>query len=376
MKPQKAIGLMSGSSLDGLDIAYVEFGKEYGEWQYNLLIGETLAYSDEWQNILNKIRNYDDDELQKLHIRYGNYLGKQINRFIKKHSIKPEIVASHGHTVFHNPAKGYTFQLGSGQVIAETTNLLTVSDFRSKDISLGGQGAPLVPIGDELLFGDYIACINLGGIANISFKKKGERVAYDVCPANQLLNYLAKKVGLKFDEGGRLASEGQIINELYENLSNDKFYYQPFPKSISNEYIAEKFIPIIDNSKGKIENKLYTTTLHIVDEIYKAITFVDVPDELFRAPTMHRNLRRPAGEILITGGGAKNKFLINELKKITPYNLVIPEPELIDFKEALIFAFMGVLKVNGEINCLSSATGASKDSSSGTIFQVKPHSLK
>lgn len=376
MKPQKAIGLMSGSSIDGLDIAYTEFVKENGEWQYNLLIGETLAYSKEWQNILKNIRDYDDNQLQKLHIRYGNYLGEQVTRFIKKHSIKPEIVASHGHTVFHNPAEGYTFQLGDGQAIANKTKLLTVSDFRSKDITLGGQGAPLVPIGDELLFSDYIACINLGGITNISFKKKDERVAYDVCPANQLLNYLSEKVGLKYDEGGKLASKGQIINELYENLSTDKFYYQPFPKSISNEYIAEKFIPIINQAKGKIEDKLHTTTLHIVNKIYKAISLIELPEPLFSAPIMHKNLRRPAGEILITGGGAKNKFLINELKKITPYNLVIPEPELIDFKEALIFAFMGVLKVNGEINCLSSATGASKDSSSGTIFQAKPHSLK
>ena len=376
MKPHKAIGLMSGSSLDGLDIAYTEFGKENGEWQYNLLIGETISYPNEWQNILKNIRNYEDDKLQKLHIRYGNYLGEQVNRFIKKHSLKPNIVASHGHTVFHNPAEGYTFQLGDGQTIANITNIITVADFRSKDISLGGQGAPLVPIGDELLFGNYIACINLGGIANISFKNKKKRVAYDMCPVNQLLNYLSEKVGLEFDEGGRLASKGQIINELYENLSNDEYYYKPFPKSLSNEYIAEKFIPIINQATGKIEDKLYTTTLHIVDEIYKAISLIELPEPLFRAPIMHRNLRRVAGEILITGGGAKNEFLIKELNKITPYNLVIPEPKLIDFKEALIFAFMGSLKVNGEINCLSSATGASKDSGSGTIFQVKKPPLK
>jgi len=376
MKYQKAIGLMSGSSLDGLDIAYAEFGKMNGEWQYNLLLGETISYPNEWQSILKNIRNYDDNQLQKLHIQYGNYLGEQVNRFVKKHSLKPEIVASHGHTVFHNPSERYTFQLGDGQSIANITNTLTVTDFRSKDITLGGQGAPLVPIGDELLFNDYLACINLGGIANISFKKKGKRVAYDVSPANQLLNYLAEKVGKKFDEGGRLASNGKLINELYENLSSDEFYYRPFPKSLSNEYISKKFIPVIDKSKGKIEDKLYSTTLHIVDQIYKAISLVEVTDEQFRAPAIHQNLQRPPDEILITGGGAKNEFLINNLKKVVPYNLVIPEPKLIDFKEALIFAFMGALKVNGEINCLSSATGAKSDSSSGTIFQVKKPPLK
>jgi len=369
MKTWKVIGLMSGSSLDGLDIAYVEFWKEQNRWQYTLLVGETIAYSEKWLQPLQNIRNVSSDELETLHTQFGVLMGEYVNQFIEKYNLKPELIASHGHTVFHKPAEGYTFQLGDGQAIANTTHHTTVADFRLKDIALGGQGAPLVPIGDELLFNEYKACINLGGIANISFKNNQRRVAFDVCPANQLLNFLANKKGFAYDKDGNLASRGTLLESLYQKLSEEPFYLKPFPKSLSNEYIAEHFIPILEAARGTIEDQLHTVTLHIADQLYKAITLLQKRADIYSAPILHRELRTIKGEILVTGGGVQNQFLISELEDLTTYRIKVPSAPLIDFKEALVFALMGVLKINGEINCLASATGASEDSIGGVIFQ-------
>jgi len=344
---------MSGSSLDGLDIAYAEFWKENNKWNYHLLKGETVEYSTEWQNILKEIRTCSATELLELHHQYGKLLGTVSDSFIKKHDLKPDLIASHGHTVFHKPHKGYTFQLGCGQEIATKTNLLTIADFRSKDISLGGQGAPLVPIGDELLFSDYVACINIGGIANISYKQDGNRVGFDTGPANQLLNFLANEKGLDFDKDGALAIKGSIIEKLLQQLSDNDYYSKPVPKSLSNEYVSKNFIPLLMNSTGSTENKLCTVTNHIADEIMKALSLID----------SDKNKK-----VLVTGGGAKNKFLISRLSEISPYQIIIPDQMLLDYKEALIFAFMGVLKSKNEINCLASVTGANQNSSSGIIF--------
>ena len=344
---------MSGSSLDGLDIAYAEFWKENNKWNYHLLKGETVEYSTEWQNILKEIRTCSATELLELHHQYGKLLGTVSDSFIKKHDLKPDLIASHGHTVFHKPHKGYTFQLGCGQEIATKTNLLTIADFRSKDISLGGQGAPLVPIGDELLFSDYVACINIGGIANISYKQDGNRVGFDTGPANQLLNFLANEKGLDFDKDGALAIKGSIIEKLLQQLSDNDYYSKPVPKSLSNEYVSKNFIPLLMNSTGSTENKLCTVTNHIANEIQKALSLID----------SDKNKK-----VLVTGGGAKNKFLISRLSEISPYQIIIPDQMLLDYKEALIFAFMGVLKSKNEINCLASVTGANQNSSSGLIF--------
>jgi len=369
VKTWKTIGLMSGSSLDGLDIAYAEFWKEQNRWQYHLMVGETVEYSEKWLQILQNIREYSKSELQSLHKQFGTLMGEYVKQFVQKHKLKPNLLASHGHTVFHNPAEGYTFQLGDGQTLAEVTKLTTVADFRSMDIGLGGQGAPLVPLGDELLFNEYKACINLGGIANISFKNNDERVAFDVCPANQLLNLLANKKGFKYDNDGNLAKQGTLLETLYEKLSEEPYYLKPFPKSMSNEYIAKNFMPMVEAASGSVEDKLHTVTIHIADQLQKATTFLPRRDEIYAAPFLHRELRNTKGEILVTGGGAYNRFLIEEFGDLTSYRIKVPSPLLIDYKEALVFALMGVLKINDEINCLASATGATTNCSAGVIFQ-------
>ena len=369
MKIWKTIGLMSGSSLDGLDIAYAEFWKDQTGWQYSLLVGETIEYSYKWHSVLKNIRNYSEEKLMTLHFDYGKLLGELTNNFIAKHNLKPELIASHGHTVFHNPEKGYTFQLGAGEILSEITNITTITNFRIPDILQGGNGAPLVPIGDELLFSEYKACLNIGGIANISFIKNKQRVAFDVCPANQLLNHLAAKKGLSFDENGRLASGGKVLESLYQKLAENPFYFKLYPKSLSNEYVAESFIPLIDRAKGTIEDKLHTVSIHIADQLYKATLLIERRDDIYRPVEMDRTLEGN-GKILVTGGGAFNRFLMEALEDIAPYSFTIPDTMLVNYKEALVFALMGVLKINGEINCLASATGARSDSSAGTVYEI------
>jgi anhydro-N-acetylmuramic acid kinase len=260
-----------------------------------------------------------------------------------------DFIASHGHTVFHQPENGFTFQLGDGQTLAIAANLPVVYDFRSKDVSLGGQGAPLVPIGDELLFPEYDACLNIGGIANISFREAGQRKAFDICPANQLLNNICRELGIDFDENGKISRKGSLDSHLLETMGLDNYYLLPHPKSLSNEYVAEHFLSVINNSTLQSSNKLHTVTEHIALKISEAIN------------------RIRANNVLVTGGGAHNNYLIERLIDKTEARLHVPDAMLVDYREALIFAFLGVLRWRSEINCLASVTGAKHDSSGGVV---------
>ncbi len=268
---------------------------------------------------------------------------------MENNGISASLIASHGHTVFHNPEKGFTLQTGNGQVIANTTGKTVVNNFRTKDIILGGQGAPLVPIGDTLLFNRFDYCLNLGGIANISFDKDDSRIGFDTGPANQILNYLSNQLGYEFDEGGRYAQLGKLNNELFDKLNEVSFCTDRYPKSLNNLTVKEVFLPIIEKSSASVEDKLYTTCKHIAYQINKSI-------------------KQKRSKILVTGGGARNTFLVNAIKNETGSDIIIPEEKVIDYKEALIFAFMGVLRIKGEINCLCSVTGSISDSCTGEVY--------
>lgn len=346
----EVLGMMSGSSLDGLDLAFCRFElKEDGKWNYTILEAETIPYPPLWQNELVNLPFSKSEELIEKDIAYGKYLGEISRSFLRRKNTTADLIASHGHTIFHNPKKSFTFQLGNGQALATASGLTTVYDFRTKDISLGGQGAPLVPIGDELLFADYDICLNLGGIANISYKKDGKRVAHDVCPANQLLNFLSKQKELDFDRGGELARSGSVNKKLQTLLVQDKYYSTSAPKSLSNQYVQKSFIEIIDSFDDTIENKLRTCNEHIVQQIHQDTETL------------------PKGTLLATGGGAHNSYLVHRLSEISKHEIIVPDRILVDFKEALVFAFMGVLRYRNEINCLASVTGATADSSVGVI---------
>jgi len=341
---------MSGSSLDGVDIAYCEFFFDT-KWHYKILKAETLPYKECWSQTLMEMPNKSGSELIEYDIKFGKYLGKLTLNFIKKYNIVTEIISSHGHTIFHEPELGYTFQLGNGHAIAAQTQIKTICDFRIGDIQLGGQGAPLVPIGDELLFSEYDFCINIGGIANISFRANNKRLAFDVCPANQLLNYLSKQLGKPYDDNGDVARQGEINLLLFNKLNNHPYYSLSLPKSMSNQLVTSSFVKIIDESNASVKDKLHTVCKHIAYQI-------SLVTKKYNGKTT-----------LITGGGAHNSFLINSIKSESSQEIIIPNNEIVNYKEALVFAFMGVLRLQNLTNCIASATGATKDSSQGVIYE-------
>ena len=345
--PTTVIGMMSGTSLDGLDLASCSFIRSENGWKFIIEATETIEYTQGWTERLRTAHQLSGEELIQLDRDYGNFLGEEASAFSTKHNLKADLIASHGHTVFHRPENGYTLQIGHGVNIAAKTNLPVISDFRSSDVALGGQGAPLVPIGDKLLFGDYDACLNLGGFANISFENNGTLKAGDLCPVNIVLNHLAQKEGFQYDEDGRMGEKGTINKELLDSLNKIEFYTQPFPRSLGREWVEVNIFPLFEQFTDTTINQLRTFYEHVALQI---------------APFLN-----PGSKVLVTGGGAFNHFLIERIKNSTQAVLEIPSDRLVKYKEALIFAFMGLLRWNGEINCLKTVTGASHDSCSGAV---------
>lgn len=354
------LGMMSGTSLDGLDLAYCsfEFGAD-GKWMYELLESETIAYDQAWKDRLDNAIHCNAVELSVLHHSYGTWLGEQAAAFIRRKAIKPEFISSHGHTVFHQPELGFTLQIGSGQHLALEAGIPVICDFRSLDVMLGGQGAPLVPIGDRLLFGEYDYCLNLGGISNVSFEREAQRLAYDIGPANMLLNYLVGKLGLAYDKDGLMAKSGEIDQQLLDELNQLKYYQLAFPKSLGREWFDACCIPILEGADSSLKDQLHTACHHIVQQLAAAIKGIHPQAATTR--------------LLITGGGAKNGFLMELLQQYLPDSvyIFIPEEQLIDFKEAIVFALLGVLKKRNEINTLHTVTGAKRSESGGQIYYPK-----
>lgn len=348
------IGLMSGTSLDGTDIVYTRITRDGENYDFDLIHTATIPYTKKWEEKLKSAFSESKEAIAKLDIEYGVYLAEIVNEFIRLNQIdEVDFVASHGHTIFHKPDQGFTLQIGDGQTISTHTGLKVICDFRTQDIEFGGQGAPLVPIGDSLFFSSYDYCLNLGGFANISFVKNKERIAFDVCPVNIVLNHYSKQLGFDYDSGGKISEKGQINENLLVKLNDISFYKAPIPKSLGFEFVVDLIFPIIDKEQLCVEDILRTFIAHVVVQI-TAI------------------LDKRKSKVLITGGGAFNDFLISELKKKNPgKEIILPPSEIIDYKEALIFALLGVLRSDNQTNCLSSVTGAFKDHSSGKIFTEK-----
>lgn len=370
MKPRsknsiKAVGLMSGTSLDGLDLVAVEFWQTGKTWNFYIEAAETVEYSSEWKNRLKNAPTVSGVELIQLHTEYGRFLGNETKRFLTENNFEPDLIASHGHTIFHQPEKGFTFQAGSGFEIAAVTGITTVADFRSGDVALGGQGAPLVPVGDRLLFSEYEYCLNLGGFANISFEKNGKRIAFDICPVNIALNHFAEIQGFAFDKNGDLGRKGKVNTELLNKLNLLDFYGSEPPKSLGREWVEQVFMSVVNDFEISDEDKLRTVYEHIAQQIVGTIGRGKGEGE---GKDKGEEEGRDKGKMLVTGGGAFNAFLIELISGKTAVELIIPANEIINFKEALIFAFLGVLKIRGEINCLASVTGAKCDSSAGIIY--------
>lgn len=354
---------MSGSSLDGLDIVFVHFEETAGKWQFEIQETTCIPYSEEWRKSLSSLNGIPAKEYLLLHTSYGHWIGHCINDFLeeRKLSYRVQLIASHGHTAFHIPSRQMTAQLGDGAAISAVTGIRTITDLRSVDIALGGQGAPIVPIGEKLLFPEFDCFLNIGGIANLSVA--GESfIGFDVCPANRILNLLAAHTEKGMDENGELAFAGKIDEALLNKLNAFAYYGLPYPKSLSNEFGLNEIYPIIENANLSRQDALRTYVQHIVIQVSKAL--VSIKQEL----PVKVNLR-----LLITGGGAHNKFLIEILKKELISNCIesiVPDSKLVDYKEGLVMALMGVLRWREDINVMKSVTGASRDSINGAVWSV------
>lgn len=344
------VGVMSGTSLDGIDLAYLEFTKKQ-HWQYAILKTTTVPYSNAWKNLLARAVHFSEEKLVAMNTEYTDLLAKIISEFIAKNNIdKLDAICSHGHTILHRPEKGVTLQIGNLPLLGEKLQQTVVCDFRKQDVDLGGQGAPLVPIGDLLLFPEYDFCVNLGGFANISTQKENDRIAYDICPVNTVLNFYAEKLGKDYDENGRMAASGKIDRNLLAQLNSLSFYKKQAPKSLGIEWVNAEIFPLLEKSNLPETTILATFTAHIARQI---------------AISIENNVNK---KCLFTGGGVFNVFLLESIQKHTHTQIVVPDKNLIEYKEALIFGLLGVLKLRNEINVLSSVTGAKKDHSSGVVW--------
>ncbi len=340
---------MSGTSLDGVDIALCEFTKT-NKWNFELIYAQTFNYSEQWKDILERTENSSAIDLARNDVFLGQLFGNLTNAFIDYYKIDKstiDAIASHGHTIFHQPEISLTTQIGSGAQIAAITGIQTICDFRTTDVALGGQGAPLVPIGDELLFTEYTSCLNLGGIANVSFRENNQRISFDLGLANIVNNYLCRNTSAGFDDGGKIAASGTLDQSLLDEMNRLDYFKQSYPKSLGKEFFINEFKPLLDKHKLSLEDKLHTFSIHLGQQIGSKL---------------------PTGNCLVTGGGAYNDFWFQQISKNTSCQLIKPSNEIIDFKEALIFSFLGVLRLRKESNSLKSVTGAKKNAVGGCIY--------
>ena len=345
------IGVMSGTSLDGVDLAHICFKIKEKKWSFDIQECETISYSENWVQSLKLAVDYSEEKLTQLNLDYTKLLASIISEFIHKNKIENlDAVCSHGHTILHQPQNGFTLQIGNLPEIVKLIGQTIVCDFRVQDVKLGGQGAPLVPIGDRILFSDYDYCLNLGGFSNISFEENGKRIAFDISAVNTVLNFYANILGFDFDDKGKISKSGKINNELLNELNTLEYYQKSFPKSLGFESVKQIILPLIEKYDIAVEDKMRTFTEHIAFQIGESLDY-------------------KKGKLLITGGGAYNDFLIHRIQEnLSQIEIIIPDPKTLEYKEALIFALLGILKLRNEINVLSSVTGAKHDHSSGEIF--------
>lgn len=367
----RAIGIMSGSSLDGLDIVFADFQEQGGKWRYEIRAADCFSYPPEWVDRLKNAIDLNARDYLLLHSDYGHYLGEQVNSFIEQHQLHYQVglVCSHGHTTFHMPARGMTAQLGDGAAIASEVRLPVVTDLRAIDVAFGGQGAPIVPVGEKYLLGDYDFFLNLGGIANLSMNDPGNYIAFDVCPANRVLNMIANQVGKEFDDGGQLAATGKMDGSLLDQLNKLEYYGQAYPKSLANDFGTDIIYPIITRAQLNVEDALRTYVEHIAIQVRDAVGLLKSRRRGFQPPAGHQPL---AGlQLLVTGGGALNSFLTERISSLLlgkEISVVVPGSQLVNFKEALIMAFIGVLRWRQEYNVISTVTGAERNTVGGALW--------
>lgn len=366
-KTYQVIGLMSGSSLDGLDIAFCELTihPSNANIDWKLIRADTIPYPEKWQNRLANLPDQDGFVFAQTNTYFGHYLGELVNQFIDKYQIDPDFIASHGHTIFHHPAKRLTVQIGDGAALAAITGYPVINDFRTHDIAINGEGTPIAPAADRYLLKGYDFYLNIGGIANITCDTTSKYIAFDTGPANQILNSLAQLVGQEYDEDGKLAKQGKLLPELLNSIDQINYFQQSYPKSLDNQWIRQNILPLYLSYEGSIEDKLHTACIQLAKQTALAIERI----------LQKEKINKPTYKMIISGGGALNKFLVNSLEeycqKSASISIEIPSQEIILFKEAILMALMGVLRVENKANCFASVTGAKWDTIGGAVFQGK-----
>lgn len=349
--PIQSIGLMSGTSVDGLDVCCASFDCKGGKWSFSIDCAREYEYPEDLRKKLRTdVQKMSALEFVTFHSAYGRFLGQRVNEFMAEFGVRPDIIASHGSTVFHEPEKKVMFQIGDGAAIAAETGIPTVSDFRRLDIMLGGQGAPLVPVGDNLLFGDYDYCLNIGGFSNISYREGDRRIAFDISPVNYVIDRFCRQIGLKMDRDGEIAARGEVCETLLKSLDALDYYARAYPKSLGREWVESHVFPLLDGAGLSLEDTLRTYYEHCAAQLARVVV--------------------PGKSILVTGGGACNKFLVQRMKEKSGCRIIVPEPAIVAYKEALIFAFLGVLYMLDRPSCLKSVTGAARDNIGGMLFKV------
>lgn len=352
----RILGVMSGSSLDGLDLAVCRFWMEREDLHYSLEHTDTIAFSDPLVDALGSAYDSSGSAIFRVEQLFTSECAELIQRFISESDLKVDIIGFHGHTVFHEPQDGFTVQIGDGHQLSQKLSIDVIGDFRSKDVALGGQGAPLAPIVEKHLFKDYRLFLNLGGIANISIHNNDQIIAFDITACNQALNYLSQHLGEEYDDKGKLARSGSLKNDLLSQLSQIPYLSDCAPKSLSNTWVKNEFIPMLKKDQGSINDQLNTVVEHIAIETANAI-----PDHSTQ------------GELLVTGGGAHNDYLIERMDyHLRPKGVKCARPseKLINYKEAILMSLMAYLRIMEQPNCLASVTGASRDSSTGIIYKA------
>ncbi len=363
MSEYRVLGMMTGGSMDGIDMAYCRIRcDENYKWSYSIEVAECIPLAAKWKQRLKALVLQNAVSYLKTDVYFGHYLGETARQFIERHQLLEHIdfIASHGQSIFHQPENQLTSQIGDGAAIAAETGMPVICNFRTLDIALGGQGTPMAPVIDKLMFPEYAFCLNLGGVANISFKHNHRIIGFDICAVNSVLNSLADTIGLEMDKDGEIARSGKVHNDLLEELNQQWYYDKPYPKSIGGGWISKVFLPVFRKFRIPIEDSLRTATEHISTQIAKDIHKIYVNEGISPAIT---------NSMLVTGGGAFNKFLLEQINLRVPVTVVVPDPNTIKFKEALLVALMGVLRLRGEANMFASVTGARADSCGGEIYQ-------
>ncbi len=368
MKTYRVLGLMSGSSMDGVDVAYCRLEEDNGKWSYEIEKSECVPYPPKWKLRLQSLVLQNAVTYLKTDTFYGHYLGEVTRKFIQDNMLdgKIDFIASHGQTVFHQPENQMTSQIGDGAALCTETGYSVICNFRTLDVGLNGQGTPMAPIGDTLLFPDFKFCLNLGGIANISCKLDNKMIGFDICGANMVLNALAGEIDLEYDKDGSIARSGSVNQDLLNELNAQWYYEKPYPKSIGGGWVTKIFQPTFRKYRIQIEDKLCTAAEHIAMQVAKDVKNI-YANEFLTKDESH--------SMLVSGGGAFNKFLLERINYLSPVPVVVPDPATIKFKESLLTALMGVLRYRGEVNMLSSVTGASADTCGGEVYASLVHPI-